>query len=64
MRLRSLDLSFNALTSIEPLPTLPDLRQLKLYGNQIGSVRGLAGCPALETLLIPLLHLLLSIQLT
>lgn len=52
VRLRSLDLSFNALTSIEPLPTLPDLRQLKLYGNQIGSVRGLAGCPALETLSI------------
>jgi Leucine-rich repeat (LRR) protein len=39
-KLRSVDLSFNRITVIEGLGFLKDLRELKLYGNQICSLEG------------------------
>eukprot|EP00898_Chlorokybus_atmophyticus_P001560 jgi/Chlat1/2404/Chrsp17S02662 len=43
-RLRSLDLSFNKLTSLAGLSSLRDLRELKLYGNSIQYISGLERC--------------------
>jgi Leucine-rich repeat (LRR) protein len=52
VKLRSLDLSFNALQTAEGLPPLPDLRELKLYCNRLVSISGLTKLPSLTTLLL------------
>ena len=46
VRLRVLDLSFNALAQIEGLDALGDLRELKLYANEIVHIDGLSSCLA------------------
>lgn len=44
VKLRSVDLSFNHLTALDALSALVDLRELKVYGNQITSLDGLERC--------------------
>ena len=48
-KLRSLDLSFNKLTSISGLEGAPELRDVKLYSNTISSMDGLHLSPKLES---------------
>ena len=58
VRLRVLDLSFNTLRAIEGLDALGDLRELRLYANEISHVCGLEGVPKLQTLLLlSLIHI-------
>jgi Leucine-rich repeat (LRR) protein len=50
--LRSLNLSFNALTSLRGIEAAVDLRELKAYGNHIASLQGIEKCKKLERLLL------------
>lgn len=48
--LRSVDASFNALTSTAGAAALLDLRELRIANNQVASLEGLSACKKLERL--------------